>query len=574
MNHSTATIRLRWCTAALALLAAPAQAQLTVVIPNGTGLTPGNANNAFPWGTSAATWPGVRLLCVYDAANFTNQGVTHPILITRLRWRPDDNAGQFAGGTFQQATVALSTAPVDFLQVTANFALAHGADRTLVYAGPVTHPGISGGPWGSAPAPWTIDIALTTPFLYDPSLGDLAVDCDHPGGSNFVGGTLPQMDVQGAGSLSARIYGSTLYPNANGTTQDHGVVVEVTYVGAPGAAATAIPYGTGCHDRARATFYERFAPGTFDLANTGMTLIHTGTGYVVVPWAGPWFTPVTAPLTLTDNSLSPVLPLGFTLPDPGGSTNAIRVSSNGFVWAQSTATGDGCCFGDSLALRVFGARWCPLWTDLDPTTVGAVHFDTDPANAAAYVTFSTVLEEGTGIPNTFQVAFFATGQVEYRFQACSVLGHTTLCGWSPGNGASDPGSIDLSAALPIATSSDLHALRLAAGTRPIFGTNVTLTASQVPTGSPLGAFLGGVVQHVPPLPLASIGMPDCFQHISLDATRVFLPAGNAGSMVLAVPNVPALSGTHLFFQAAAFASGLNPLGVISSNGLDLKIGTQ
>jgi len=277
-------------------------------------------------------------------------------------------------------------------------------------------------------------------------------------------------------------------------------------------------------------------------------------------------------IPLLNNDVTQVLPLGFLLNYPGGSTSAIAVSSNGFVWAQPS-TNHGCCAGNGTSLLQLGARWCPLWTDLNPTLPG-VHFDTVPANNAAYVTFTNVAEFATTNTNTFQVAFFANGNVEYRFGACAVTAHTTLTGWSPASGAADPGSVDLSASLPIITSPDRHALRLGAGSRPIVGTNVTLTASRVPAGSPLGAFVGGLAQHVPGLPLASIGMPGCFQHISLDATRVFVPTGTTGSMVFAVPNVPALSGTHLYLQAAAFAASQNPLGVVSSNGERVLTGMQ
>jgi len=108
---------------ALAVLAAPAHAQLTVVIPNGCATAAGNTSNAFPWGASASTWPGLRLMCIYDSANFSSQGVTFPVLITRLRWRPNDGVPPYTGGTFAQATVELSTAPMNYT------ALAPGSRR-------------------------------------------------------------------------------------------------------------------------------------------------------------------------------------------------------------------------------------------------------------------------------------------------------------------------------------------------------------------------------------------------------------------------------------------------------------
>src|SRR5262249_28446556 len=141
-----------------------------------------------------------------------------------------------------------------------NFATNHGPDLTTVFTGPVTFQAGAGVGVG-VPAPWVVDLTLTTPFVYDPGAGDLDIDVDYPGGANFVGGSLPQMDVQGSPALASRVHASSLYPAANGTTLNHGPVVEVTYVPAVGA-ATAVPYGTGCYSRF-ATWYEQFSAGTF-----------------------------------------------------------------------------------------------------------------------------------------------------------------------------------------------------------------------------------------------------------------------------------------------------------------------
>jgi len=556
------------------LLAAAATAQLSVVIPAGCDVAAGNSSNAFPWGTAAATWPGLRLMCIYDAVNFTSQTVTGPILINRLRWRPNDGAAAFAGGTFQQADVRLSTCPVNYTSLTTNFATNHGPDLTTVYSGPVVHSAGSGGTVG-VPAAWTVDVVLTTPFLYDPAAGDLVIDCDYPGGANFQGGTLPQMDVHGTGSNAGRIWASAAYPTANGSALNHGVVVEVGYgpPGGGGTFATANGYGTGCYDRPSATVYEQFPANTFDLSNTTISLLPTGNGYVVLPGLNQWFTPVAANLGLTDDSVSLAQPLGFTLTYPGGSTSAVFVSSNGFVWAQSNSN-NGCCGGDPLTLGTLGARWCALWNDLNPGVGGTVTFDTDPANGAAYVTFTNVPEFAqVGNLNTFQIAFFASGVVEYRYQACVVTSHVTLTGWSPGANNRDPGSVDLSASMPIITQPDLYPLGLSAAPRPVLGNTVVLTTTNIPAGSPLGALLMGIGQINPGIDLTGIGMPGCRQYLSIDASQVFFPAGTTAATNFGVPNNAAFVSVHVFAQSAVFAPGLNPLGVISSNGVDLRIGT-
>jgi len=213
---------------ATALPAAPALAQATVVIPTGLAAAAGNSSNAFPWGTSAATFPGLRVQTLYDSSNFTAAGISAPIRILRLKWRANDAATSWTGGTFAQATIRLATAAVDHAAVTPSFAANVGADLTTVYSGTVAFlPGTGAGI--GLPGTIAVDVALTTPFVYDPALGDLAIDVDCPGGANFAGGTLVPMDVQ-TGAAASRVYASTNYPASNGITTGHGAVVEVVHV--------------------------------------------------------------------------------------------------------------------------------------------------------------------------------------------------------------------------------------------------------------------------------------------------------------------------------------------------------
>lgn len=554
------------------LLVAVAGAQITHVIPDGMANAAGGTANAFPWGTSAGSWPGLRILACYDSTNFTNASITNPILITGLRWRANDTSQSWTGGTYSLANISLSTAAVDVSGVTTQWASNHGNDLTLCYSGPVTvQPGTGNG--SGVPGPFHVDVTLTTPFTYDPAQGDLAIDTDYAN-PNFVGGGLVSMDIDNSGAgRASRVYGSSQYPNANGTTQNHGIVVEVSYLPVGGNVALSTTYGDGCYDYF-SSFYETFPAGTFDLSNTGITLAPTGTGYVVVPAATGFYTPTTAPLALSTNQVTAALGLGFTLPYPGGSTSAVFASSNGFVWAQASTT-NGCCNGNASTLLSDFARWCPLWTDLNPATMGTVHFDVDPASNAAYLTFTNVPENGiNGNTNTFQVAFFDSGVVEFRYQACAVTNHTTLVGWSPGGGARNPGSVDLSAALPIVTAPDTLPLSLSTMGRPIIGTGVVVTASDVPSNSSLGAFVGGLTQMNPGLDLGTIGMPDCRQYLSLDSALVFVPTAGSASFTFNVPNDQGLNGVHVFLQAAALSAGVNQLGALSSNGVDLKVGLQ
>jgi hypothetical protein len=84
-------------TLALATLAMPAAAQLTLVAPVGFDTTVGNSNNIFPWGRGTSA---MRFQQVYDTSNFTQQGVAGPILIQGMRFRPFPGAAtSWTGGT-------------------------------------------------------------------------------------------------------------------------------------------------------------------------------------------------------------------------------------------------------------------------------------------------------------------------------------------------------------------------------------------------------------------------------------------------------------------------------------------
>lgn len=535
-----------------------------IVIPNGLANTEGASSTAYPWGRGVSQ---IRVQYVFDSSHFLNQSINFPIAITGLRWRANGGATGNAG-TYNNVTIQMATCPLDQAVASTTFANNLGPNVTTVHSGPVS---VAAGA-GTTPNNWYVSIpALSTPFIYDPTAGDLTFDFATDA-AGWVGASGGAVDCGTTGSLTSRIYNLTNFAAATGTFQANvGITTEITFAPVSGTLATATRYGQGCYDRASSTFYELFPASTFDLSNSSLALTPTGTGYSVTTGSNQWFTPQAAPLTLTDDSVSGAQPLGFTLAYPGGTTNDVYISSNGFVWAQAGGV-NGCCNGDGALLVAQGARWCPLWNDLNPGAGGAVQFDQDPSNGAAYVTFTNVVEFGTTNANTFQVAFFNTGVVEYRWQGCAVTSHVTLTGWSPGGNARNPGSIDITASLPLLTQPDLTALALNAAPRPVLGNTVVLTSTNVPAGSTLGATILSFTQHNPGIDLTGLGMPGCLQFVGLDATSVFLPVGGSGSTSFFLPNNPLFLAAHLYAQSAAFSPGANALGVVSSNGVDLFTG--
>jgi PKD repeat protein len=199
----------------VALLASAAMAQFQLTAPNNSFATQeGNSNFVLPWNVTTA---GGRVQFCHDSSVFTGQGVTTPIRITRLRYRPDAIANTWTGGTYPAVQIDMSTCPVNHLQLSNTFANNHGPDRTTVLNGPVT---VIPGAGGSAPAPVYVDITLTTPFVYDPTSGnDLLVDFLISTGYVGNGGTTTGAvdHVLGTNALASRVWisGTPTSPTGN-----------------------------------------------------------------------------------------------------------------------------------------------------------------------------------------------------------------------------------------------------------------------------------------------------------------------------------------------------------------------
>jgi len=340
----------------------------------------------------------------------------------------------------------------------------------------------------------------------------------------------------------------------------------------PGYATGGYQYGSGCYRKVR-SFYEFFSAGTlFDLANSSLSLLNSGGSYVVLPGLTTFVPPSAnaVNLGLTDDSQTTIT-LAGTFSFPGGSTSTLNVCSNGFI----SPVANGTSFAPGVAAFLAGATRWASWHDYVPNATHNVMFE--QVNNVAYVTWNAVPEIGfPGSACTFQFQFDrTTGNVHLVYQGMSQLAGSHLVGYTPGGGALDPGTVDISASLPgtiTLSAVDSQALAVASQ-RPVIGTTANITTSNIKPGTILGANILSFVQHDPGISAAPFGMPGCFQYVGLDATHAFLTGGSStNGFGLAIPSSPAFAGANVFTQSFAFSPGVNVLGVESSNGLALHLG--
>ena len=358
-----------------------ALAAQSVVIPNGMAQT-----NS---GTSTLMWRNTEFhfQMLYDPQHFLAQGINYPITITRLQFRAGGGATSTGGETYTGVNVQMSSSPSDWSNPSTTFATNRGADNSLVFNGNVVCLAAQGLP---SPNTYIIDIPLSTPFSYDPTSGtNLCIEVDAPAP---IPTGLPTMAGSSNSAHMARRISSAARAATTGTLSDFAAVVLMDFTAVPNA-ATATPYGEGCMSSGL-SFYETLLAGSFDLQGTAsatnsVRMTSVGGGYAVAPGSNTWFTPVAAPLTLADDALAPASTLPFTYNFPGGSTSAIQICSNGFVYLDTVSTST-TSVGSGALLTTGGPRHAPLWVDIDPSVGGTVTYDVDPNNTAVYVTWSGV----------------------------------------------------------------------------------------------------------------------------------------------------------------------------------------
>jgi len=550
------------------LLTAAASAQTTAIwTPPAYAFYPGDSSSVFPWNRATAS---LRYQQIYGAANFTAQSFNFQVLISRLRFRAPVVATTttWAGGSWPNVTINMSTSATPYTAASATFAANHGGDLTNVYMGPVTVQAGTGSGTG-VPGPIYIDIPLTTPFLYNPTSGDLCLEVQLDG-RGWTGTSINCDVVVGAPAQMTGIYDPTSATAPAGIMGSYGLVTQFTCTRV--GYAYAATYGTGC-SRSGLPFYEYFATApAFDLANSSLTMIFDGNNsYSVVPGISSYVAPTAAAIPLAGiNNVEQTMNLASPLPTATGPTSSLTICTNGYVstWINGLP-------GPSTAGFLHFSQTCFSlgWHAFDQLAGGPVKFE--QAGNVSYVTWYGVRDlGGTSSANasTMQIQFDrSNGNVHMIWRTMSTLGGAFLVGFKAGGPYTDPGPMDISATLPasIACRAPLPLLALSPSGRPITGTTINLVTSNIPGSALFGANVLSFTQYVPGIDLTGIGMPRCNQYVGFDITNVFLVSGPATSVPLYIPNNAGLAGLQFFIQSAAFSAVLNTLGAITSNGLEL-----
>ena len=98
----------------------------SIVIPEGTEGVEQGSNTTLPWNRVGYQ---TRVLYQHDAANFTNQGVSYPVVITGIEWRVNGGVTTGGGTLFPSSIVDMSTAVTQWQTQNPHYAANHGPER-------------------------------------------------------------------------------------------------------------------------------------------------------------------------------------------------------------------------------------------------------------------------------------------------------------------------------------------------------------------------------------------------------------------------------------------------------------
>jgi hypothetical protein len=221
----------------IAALAASAPAD-TVVFPASAASTDGGASSVAPFDLGQAA-PGLYNGSHYQQLYGQNYFPTGTTAITAIAFRPDLLQGQAFSTTISDITIKLSTTSVTPDTMSSTFADNFGTNTVTVVNGSLA---LSSANTGN-PRDFDVVINLATPYLYDPSQGNLLLDI-----VNNTNATTSIMDF-GFAAFNSNVMSRAYSFDAGDTTAasvdpDRGLVTQFTVttsaVPLPSAAASGL----------------------------------------------------------------------------------------------------------------------------------------------------------------------------------------------------------------------------------------------------------------------------------------------------------------------------------------------
>jgi hypothetical protein len=372
-------------------------------------------------------------------------------------------------------------------------------------------------------------------------------------------------------------------------------------------AAYQTPYGVGCYDRKQA-FYESYLTGaSVDIAGgaiNGLDMFNIGSNYIVTTNAAPGLavapgssigavqintqTPALTTGAWDDALATPItMPFAFPYPTNPVGSNTLQISSNGIVYFE-TATNtfgfyDG--YGGFLANKPgIAAGWC----DFEPNDLatfgggaGDIWYDTDGATYVAVTWSNCRIWNEPATSNTVQLVLQAGGGVQIRYGgAMQSTNAPILVGFTPGNGAVDPGTGATPRAFPdfsVAASGGGYVSGdgaapavISLANRPKVGSALQIDTNNIDATGLINITLVSAAS-LPGIDLGIVGMPGCGAYINLPelASSFGIVAGGSASWP-ALANIPAaFAGVDLYAQSIQLCTGVpssfNSANILSSN---------
>ena len=420
---------------------------------------------------------------------------------------------------------------------------------------------------------------LNTPIILGPGVYGVALQhvgiapaySDGNGSNEFVANAdLSFM----AGAASSLLFGGTLMENRvfNGS-------VFYALGGTPLDLANSINFGAGCNT-VQGTVYEYFPAislsNSFDLEDSTLHFVPNNKGgYDITKTQGAAIVPPgNFTLPLGDDSVS-IEYMPFLFPYPGGATHDLYVCSNGYLGFEELTSAD---FLPTEAKILSGpTRLMCAWMDFNPGAPGSggINYQIDPAKQFVTITWNNVWQYGgSGFSlNLFQVVLSANGSIDIKYGTLSNNDVPCIVGFTPGNGnfGALPTVIDFSYSLPF-QSGFKRSLSVSTAQRPVLGSNVEIWTENIPENALISTNMLSLSQFPLGINLALLGAPSCFQYCGIDASSLIFGNGSKLTTFGPVPMDPVWIGLSIYSQSASLSPGSNNLGVVTSNGLHLKIG--